>query len=100
MRLALFVAALALVGAGDAAFARKQPPKACKAELGEREAQALVRDCLEADPAAPALCRVETPCEGLREMIAEACRVRPTDKTICRAHRDNDEDEDDEDDDE
>ncbi|HMO29681.1 hypothetical protein [Enterovirga sp.] len=69
------------------------PMRTCRAELGAAEARSLVRDCLDSAPATPALCRLETPCEAMREMIAEACRVQGEDKPVCRALREDDEDD-------
>lgn len=98
MRVTQLIVAFAVIVLGEGAYAKARPPKTCLAEIGAREARALVRDCLEADPATPAICRIETPCDGLRQMITEACRVRPSDKLVCRARRENDDDEEDDED--
>ena len=94
----LLILAVVVVLASPALAQRRAPPRACPAELGARAARDLVRDCREANLAAPALCRPETPCEAMREMIAEGCRAPGTeDKPVCRnLDSEDDEDEDDE----
>lgn len=91
------VATIAIFVSVEPALAQRRPPRACAAEIGRAEARRLAQECLEARPAAPALCRPETPCDGLREMIAEACRAPGSEaKEACRA-LDPDDDDDDED---
>lgn len=78
------------------AVAQSRPPRACAVEIGRAPAQALVRDCREASPSAPALCRPETACETMREMIAEGCgNPGMQDKPVCRDLDTDDEDDDD-----
>lgn len=89
-------AAIAALIAGAAAARAADAAKTCRSELGPSAAAALVRDCRDVDPVTPALCRPETPCKAMREMIATACRS-PTEaaRAACRQHReDEDEDED------
>lgn len=94
------LAAFGLIFLGfEAAAAKRKAPKACSSEIGIAAARSLVRDCRDANPAAPALCRPETPCEALREMIADACRVPGAEaRPVCRDHLDEDEDDDDDED--
>lgn len=89
---ALLAAAGLWAGTGPS-WGREESPRTCRAELGAAQARSLVRDCLDSAPATPALCRLETPCEAMREMIAEACRVQGEDKPVCRALGEDDEDE-------
>ena len=81
--------------AADPAFARKREMPACAREIGVRAAERLVRDCREAAPMTPALCRSDIPCEALRELIAEACRMPGAEvKSACADAPDDGDDED------
>lgn len=90
-------AAALLLADGAGAQSRRPAPRACSAEIGAAAARALASDCRESRPMTPALCRPETPCDALREMIAEACRTPGAEtRPACRDQEDDEEDDDDE----
>lgn len=89
------ILAASLLPAADPAFARRSEVPACSRELGAKAAERLVRDCREAAPMTPALCRPDVPCEALRELIAEACRMPGAEaRSACADASDDDGDED------
>lgn len=98
MRARSSLLAVAFLVFASPALAQRRPPRACATEIGAKAAQELTRECREASPAAPALCRPETPCEAMRDMIAEGCRAPGSEiRSVCRDRdQDDDEDEDDE----
>lgn len=91
----LSVAALAVaLGLAPPAEAQRPAGRSCVAQIGRGPAEALVRDCLSVDPAAPAFCRPQTPCAAMREMIAEACRLPGAELKPACADLDEDDDDD------
>jgi hypothetical protein len=90
-------ALLALISGIGQADAQRRLPRSCAAEIGASEARRLARDCRESDPETPALCRPDTTCEAMREMIREACRAPGSSaKPVCRDGDDEEGDDDDE----
>lgn len=85
---AALICGLLFAAATDTASARHAVARSCRAEIGNRAAQALVRRCLAVSPATHPPCNALNPCALIRSEIARSCAlIEPNRSPVCRRSR-------------
>jgi len=80
-------AACAAMFAAWASASAAAGPRSCRAEIGGRAAQVLVRRCISVSPATHPPCNALNSCDLIRDEIARSCAMIASDRPrACRAH--------------